>query len=92
MKVILLKDVKGVGRKFEEQEVSDGYAINFLIPQKLAVTLTGQSAAQVRQLKEQGETKKESEIKKLNEKISKRLEKRLALEKFRQEQRSEPSS
>lgn len=37
MKVILKQDIKGVGRKFDIKDVSDGYANNFLIPKKLAV-------------------------------------------------------
>jgi large subunit ribosomal protein L9 len=37
MKVILLKDVKGVGRKNEIKDVADGYGRNFLIAGKLAV-------------------------------------------------------
>ena len=37
MKVILLQDVKGVGKKNQIVEVSDGYGSNFLIPRKLAV-------------------------------------------------------
>lgn len=37
MRVILLQDVKGVGKKNQIVEVSDGYGSNFLIPRKLAV-------------------------------------------------------
>ena len=37
MKVILMKDVKGQGKKGQMVEVSDGYARNFLLPRKLAV-------------------------------------------------------
>ncbi len=37
MKVILLQDVKGIGRRNEIKSVSDGYARNFLLPRKFAV-------------------------------------------------------
>ena len=40
MKVILLSDVKKVGKKGSIVEVSDGYGANFLIPNKLAVKVT----------------------------------------------------
>lgn len=43
MKVILLQDVKGIGKKGETVEVKDGYAANFLIPRRLAVKLTDKS-------------------------------------------------
>ncbi len=37
MKVILQQDVPDVGRKYEVKNVADGYALNFLIPKKLAL-------------------------------------------------------
>ena len=40
MKLILLEDVKGVGKKGDIVNKNDGYAINFLIPKKLAVEAT----------------------------------------------------
>lgn len=40
MEVILLSDVKGIGKKGETKKVSDGYASNYLIPRKLAVRKT----------------------------------------------------
>ena len=40
MKVILLQDVKGKGKKGQLLEISDGYARNFLLPRKLAIEAT----------------------------------------------------
>ena len=37
MKVVLNQDVKGVGKKLQIVDVSEGYARNFLLPKKLAV-------------------------------------------------------
>ena len=92
MKIILLDDIRGVGKKFEEKEVSDGYATNFLIRKNLAVPVSPAILNMVKQMKEQGEKKRIEEEKEVNEKLAKRQEKHEALEKFRQEQRSEPSS
>lgn len=40
MKVIFLKDVSGVGQRNAVKDIADGYALNFLIPQGLAVQAT----------------------------------------------------
>lgn len=71
MKVILLKDVRGVGKRFEEKNVSDGYATNFLLPKKIAVPATGASANQIKQLKESEEHHKEAESRKLEAEVAK---------------------
>lgn len=88
MKIILLKDIKGVGKKFEEKEVSDGYANNFLISKNLAVSLSPISLNMIKQMKEQSDKNRSEEEKEVNEKLLKRQEKHEALEKFRKEQRA----
>ena len=45
MKVVLLQDVKGSGKKGEMVNVSDGYARNFLFPKKLAVAADAKAMA-----------------------------------------------
>lgn len=49
MKVILLADVKGQGKKNDVIDVSDGYGKNFLIPRKLAKVADAQSLNDVKQ-------------------------------------------
>lgn len=43
MKVILLEDVKSLGKKGEIVNVSDGYARNFILPKKLGLEATGKN-------------------------------------------------
>ena len=48
MKVILLADVKGQGKKDQMVEVSDGYARNFLFPKKLAIPADAKSINEIK--------------------------------------------
>ena len=48
MKVILLQDVKGKGKKGKLLEVSDGYARNFMLPRKIAVEATADAVNTMR--------------------------------------------
>ena len=47
MKVILLRDVARIGRRYDIKEVPSGYALNFLIPQKLAEPATSENVKRV---------------------------------------------
>jgi large subunit ribosomal protein L9 len=57
MKVILLDDVAKVGRRGEVREVSDGYARNYLIPKKLALSATAGNLKNLEHIKTQQEAK-----------------------------------
>lgn len=76
MKVILLQDVKSLGKKDAIVEVSDGYGQNYLIPRKLAVTATAGNMNEVKQRKESLDNKAKKELEaakeyaaKLNDKV-----------------------
>ncbi len=64
MKVILLQDVKSIGKKGELKEVSDGYARNFLLPRKLAKEANAQAMNEFKN----AEAAKEYKVKKETEK------------------------
>jgi large subunit ribosomal protein L9 len=59
MKVILLDDVAKVGRRGEVRDVSDGYARNFLIPKKLALSASAGNLKNLDHIKKQQESKAE---------------------------------
>jgi large subunit ribosomal protein L9 len=51
MKIILLEDVSSLGRRGEVRDVKDGYARNFLLPQKLALTATAANLKNLENIK-----------------------------------------
>jgi large subunit ribosomal protein L9 len=57
MKVILLDDVAKVGRRGEVRDVSDGYARNFLIPKKLALSASAGNMKNIEHIKQQAHAK-----------------------------------
>lgn len=74
MKVILKADIKGVGKKNEIINVSDGYVRNFLFPKNLAVEANNENMAKLKAQKESNQYKKDvekEEAKKLADKLTK---------------------
>jgi large subunit ribosomal protein L9 len=59
MKIILLKDVKKIGKKYEVKEVADGYALNSLIPNDIAVPATHSYLKLIEEKKKQSALMKE---------------------------------
>ncbi|MGC8545758.1 50S ribosomal protein L9 [Athalassotoga sp.] len=70
MKVLLLQDVKALGRTGEIVNVSDGYARNYLIPKKIAVEADQKIVEKVERERKSEELKKKKEIEEANKKIS----------------------
>ena len=58
MKIILIKDIPKIGRKGDIKDVSEGYAINFAIPRKLALFATKENIKRVELMKETLEVSK----------------------------------
>ena len=59
MKVILLDNIKGVGKKDEVINASDGYARNFLFPKKLAVEANNENMNKLKAKKQSEQYKKD---------------------------------
>ena len=73
MKVILKQDIKGVGRKDEIINASDGYARNFLLPKGLAVEANNENMSKLKAKEDSKAYKKEiekEEAKKVAEKLA----------------------
>lgn len=72
MKVILLQDVKGKGKKGQMIEVSDGYARNYMLPRKVAIEATADSINTMRmndKATQERIAKEKAEAMALNEKL-----------------------
>ena len=61
MKVILQEDVQGQGKKGQLIQVSDGYARNYLLPRKLAVTATQENVADMKRQEKAKQKKMEAD-------------------------------
>jgi large subunit ribosomal protein L9 len=73
MEVILLKDVKSLGKKGDVVKVSDGYARNFILPKKLGVEATKQSLHELK-LQKDAEDRRNKEILDQARELGKKLE------------------
>ncbi len=72
MKIILLQDIKGVGKKDEVINASDGYARNFLLPKKMGVEANAENMSKLKAKQDSNQYKKSVEKEKA-EKIAEKL-------------------
>ena len=73
MKVVLLEDVKSVGKKGEIVNVNDGYARNFILPKKLGLEATNKNLNDLK-LQKQNEEKVAQEILDAAKELAKKIE------------------
>ncbi|HVM76626.1 MAG TPA: 50S ribosomal protein L9 [Candidatus Paceibacterota bacterium] len=67
MKIILLQDVRNVGKKYDVKDVSDGYARNFLIANKLAEAATAGALAKLDKMKAEHDQEDKELMRRLHE-------------------------
>ncbi len=79
MKVILTKDVKGIGRAHETVEAFGGYALNYLIPKKLAVFATPGAAKEAQAREKQSLVRKELTTKLIEQNLTTLAEARIVI-------------
>ena len=65
MKIILIKDVKGIGKAFDVKEVKDGYARNFLLLKGLAEAATKEAVQRLERQKKIRETEHQKLVEEL---------------------------
>lgn len=79
MKVVLLKDVRDMGRAHTTIEVSDGHALNFLIPKKLAVPASASAMKQAATRVKAVQDRKELDVKLVEERLSALAEEKVTI-------------
>ena len=67
MKILLIKDVKGLGKAGEIKNAKDGYARNFLIPKGFAKVATDEVVKEWQEVQKRKEEELQKELAKLNE-------------------------
>lgn len=79
MQVILLKDVKGIGKKGEVVNAKDGYARNFLIPKGFAAIATSSSVKEAQHFQKAQAAREQKELEDAQQRKTKLEEQKLAL-------------
>ncbi len=79
MKIVLLKDVKNMGRAGSAHDVSDGHALNMLIPRGMAVLATATTLARAEGIAKKDIDRKELDAKLIAERLSALAEERIVI-------------
>ncbi len=80
MKVILLCDVKGQGKKDQVVEVSDGYARNFLLPQKKAVIADSKATNELKNKEDAKQFRAQEELRAAKEQAAKINDRQISIQ------------
>jgi large subunit ribosomal protein L9 len=81
MKVVFLKDVRGMGKAGTAKDVSDGHALNFLIPNKMAVLATPAALKKADQMAKQHQERRELDAKLISDRLTALAEERIVIKK-----------
>lgn len=81
MKVVLLKDVRDMGRAGSAVDVADGHALNFLIPRKMAVLATPVSLKKAESLAKAATERRELDAKLISDRLTALAEERVVIRK-----------